>query len=67
MERLVQNWLSAESPAEAEKVAGQVEQLALCDMPTVPLGIYLPQTAYRADLQGVLAGSVRYPWNVRRV
>ncbi len=67
MERLVQNWLSAESPAEAEKVAGQVEQLALRDMPTVPLGIYLPQTAYRADLQGVLAGSVRYPWNVRRV
>ena len=67
MERLVQDWLSAESPAEAQKVAGQVEQLALRDMPTVPLGIYLPQTAYRADLQGVLAGSVRYPWSVRRV
>ena len=43
-----------------------VHALALREVPTLPLGVYFPRTAHRAELTGVLGGSVRYPWNVRR-
>lgn len=66
MEKLVSDWLNAPSPGEAERLFQSVDALALREMPTVPLGTYFPQTAYRSDLKGVLGGSVRYPWNVRR-
>jgi len=66
MEKLVSDWLNAPSPAEAERLFQSVDALALREMPTAPLGTYFPQTAYRSDLTGVLGGSVRYPWNVRR-
>lgn len=66
MEALVHDWLNAGTPAAAATLAGQIDQLALQDMPSVPLGVYFPQTAYRASLAGVLDGSVRYPWNVHR-
>lgn len=67
MEKLVSDWLYAPSPAEAERLFHSVDALALREMPTVPLGTYFPQTAYRSNLKGVLSGSVRYPWNVQRV
>jgi len=66
MERLVTAWLGAGDAAEQDRLQGEIHRLALQDVPTLPLGIYFPHTAYRTSLTGVLGGSVRYPWNVRR-
>ncbi|MFC3124394.1 ABC transporter substrate-binding protein [Pseudoroseomonas globiformis] len=66
MERLTADWLAVEDDAGRDRLTHEAHALALRDVPSLPLGIYFPKTAYRADLQGVLGGSVRYPWNVRR-
>lgn len=66
MEQLTQDWLAATDAAEQARLMGAIHALALREVPTVPLGIYFPKTGYRAELTGVLGGSVRYPWNVRR-
>lgn len=66
MERLTAAWLDATAEAEQTRLFGEIHALALREMPTLPLGIYFPKTAYRNELTGVLGGSVRYPWNVRR-
>ena len=66
IERLTSEWLYATDPAEQMRLTRAVHDLALAEMPTLPLGVYFPQTAYRAELSGVLGGSVRYPWNVKR-
>jgi peptide/nickel transport system substrate-binding protein len=66
MERMTAEWLSATSDAERDQLMHNAHALAMREVPSLPLGIYFPKTAYRADLQGVLGGSVRYPWNVRR-
>lgn len=66
MERLVGEWIEAPT-AEAQGAAqARIHQLALADVPTLSLGMFKPSMAYRTDLRGVLQGSVRYPWNVRR-
>jgi peptide/nickel transport system substrate-binding protein len=67
MERLTSEWLSASSDADRNRLVSEAHALALRDVPSLPLGIFYPKTAYRAELQGVLGGSVRYPWNVRRM
>ena len=44
----------------------RIHRLALADVPTLALGMFKPNMAYRADLDGVLSGSIRYPWNLKR-
>lgn len=66
MERLTAAWLDATDSAEQARLFGEVHALAMREVPTLPLGIYFPKTAYRNEITGVLGGSVRYPWNVRR-
>ncbi|WP_421991291.1 hypothetical protein [Roseococcus sp.] len=66
MERLTGEWLDTTADADRDRLQTSIHELALRDVPTLPLGVYFPHTAYRSDLTGVLGGSVRYPWNVRR-
>lgn len=66
MERLVSEWIYAESEEERATVKRQIHELALNDVPSIPLGIYRVTMAYRADLEDVLPGSVRYPWGIHR-
>jgi peptide/nickel transport system substrate-binding protein len=67
MEAQVAAWMSATDAAEMQRRAAAIDALAVRDMPSIPLGTYFPKTAYRTSLGGVLGGSVRYPWNVRRL
>lgn len=66
MEQLVQDWIRAPTPAAQLQVQRKIHELALADVPTLSLGMFKPNMAYRSNLQGILPGSVRYPWNVRR-
>ena len=67
VERLTVDWLAADGEKERAGLVDAIQQVTLHDVPTLPLGIFYPRTAYRTDLQGLLAGQVRFPWNIRRV
>ncbi len=66
MEGLVKDWIGATTPQDQAAAEDRIHRLALADVPTLALGMFKPNMAYRADLDGVLSGSVRYPWNLKR-
>jgi peptide/nickel transport system substrate-binding protein len=66
VEKLTADWLAADTDANRHRLVEQLDQVMLRDVPTLPLGIFYPATAYRADIGGVLAGQVRFPWNIFR-
>ncbi len=65
-EELVQKWLSATAPEEADALFRAAQARALETVPTIPLGQTYSDGAIRKDLQGVLNASVNLFWNVRR-
>ena len=48
-----------------KKLAVEIQQQALSDLPYVPLGQYFSPTAYRKDVADILDGFVIF-WNVRK-
>ncbi|MCF2870412.1 ABC transporter substrate-binding protein [Octadecabacter sp. G9-8] len=66
MERLVVDWLGAADEKAAAKLYLDVQNRAIDQVPTLPLGLSYSSGAVRADLQGALQGSVDMFWNIRR-
>ena len=66
-EQLVSQWIAAPTAEARADLQARIQQLARADLPSLPLGMFLSNMTYRADLGGVLSGNVRYPWNVQRV
>jgi peptide/nickel transport system substrate-binding protein len=65
LEELRDEWLAAPDPEARKRIATEIQRQAFEDVPYVPLGLYYLNTAYRADLTGVLNG-ISVFWNVRR-
>ena len=65
IEALRAEWLLAPDLAAQKKVCETLQLQAFKDVPYIPLGQVLAQSAYRADLQSVLTGLPVF-WNVRR-
>ncbi|MBC7801839.1 MAG: ABC transporter substrate-binding protein [Gemmatimonadaceae bacterium] len=65
IETLRDEWLQATDPAAQLSLAEQMQVQAFRDVPYVPLGQQFQQTAFRADLSGVLPGMPVF-WNVVR-
>ncbi len=65
IERLRDEWLRAPDPAAQRGLAEQLQMQAFQDVPYVPLGQQFQQTAYRAELSGILPGLPVF-WNVVR-
>ncbi len=65
IERLRDKWLRAPDPAAQRSLADQLQAQAFQDVPYVPLGQQFQQTAFRADLSGILPGMPVF-WNVVR-
>lgn len=65
-EDLVQRWLSATAPEEANALFLAAQRRALEQVPTIPLGQTHSDGAIRRDIQGALNASVNLFWNVRR-
>jgi len=65
VEALRDEWLSSPDPAAQFSLAEQIQAQAFRDVPYVPLGQQFQQTAYRAELSGVLPGMPVF-WNVVR-
>jgi len=66
-EELVQKWLSATAPEEADALFRAAQARALEMVPTIPLGQTYSDGAIRKDIRGALNASVNLFWNVRRV
>ncbi len=66
LEELRNAWFDAPDPAAQQRIAAEIQIQALQDVTFVPLGLTYPQTAYRADLTGVLPGFPPVFWNVQR-
>ncbi|WP_270934202.1 ABC transporter substrate-binding protein [Falsiroseomonas oryzae] len=65
MEELAAAWIDAPNLEAQRRIAGEMQRLALVEVPYLPLGEYFQPTAYRRDLKGVLPGPPVF-WNVRR-
>jgi peptide/nickel transport system substrate-binding protein len=65
IEELREAWLDAPELATRQRIAADMQVQAFQDVPYIPLGVYLQNTAYRNDLTGVLQGFPMF-WNVRR-
>lgn len=64
MEALNTAWLTATDTVEQKRLAMQMQELAFQDAPSVPLGQFFLNSAYRRSITGVLPGRI-VPWNVR--
>jgi peptide/nickel transport system substrate-binding protein len=62
MEALARDWLLAATSAERHKVVAAMQNLALRDVPTVPLGPFYIHTGYRTSLAGHVPGPTAVPW-----
>ena len=65
IEALRTQWIQAPDLAAQKKIAVELQQQALIDLPYVPLGQTFAPTSYAKDISGVLNGFVIF-WNVRK-
>nr|WP_328702776.1 ABC transporter substrate-binding protein [Belnapia mucosa] len=65
IEALREAWLEAPDTLEQERVARQMQDAAMEDLPFVPLGAYWQNTALRRDLVGRVSGFPIF-WGIRR-
>jgi peptide/nickel transport system substrate-binding protein len=64
-EVMVRNWIDADDPGQKQRLAVAIQNLALEEEATIPLGQFYLKTAYRSSITGILQGVGVYPWNVR--
>jgi peptide/nickel transport system substrate-binding protein len=65
IEELRDAWFDTPELAIQQRISAQMQLQAFQDVPYIPLGLVYLQTAYRADLTGVLSGWPLF-WGVRR-
>ncbi len=66
MEAFRTAWMDATEDAERKKLDVEIQERAFETVPFVPLGQYLPPSAYRSNLTGILKGAVPVFWNVSK-
>lgn len=64
-QEMVQDWIATSNHAAQTRIATAIDNLALDDVATVPLGQFFPKTAYRSSITGIWQGIGLYTWNVR--
>ena len=66
MEALRDAWFEAPDDAARKPICGEMQRLAMDELPSVPLGCFYSNTALRRDLADRLPGLSLF-WNIRRV
>jgi peptide/nickel transport system substrate-binding protein len=66
MESMRDAWMDSTDPAEQRRLDAVTQQRAFVTVPYIPLGQYLPPSAYRQSLTGILKGAVPVFWNVTK-
>ena len=65
IESLTAEWLSTAAEADRDRLAGAIHREAFDTLPSLPLGRFFINTAYRRDLKGMLEGTTPVPWNLQ--
>ena len=66
LEALRGQWLKATTLDERKKLAAAIQQRAFEVVPYLPTGQWLPKTAYRKNLKGLLQAPAYLMWNVEK-
>ncbi len=59
-------WIDAEDPAERHRLDAEFQLAAFQSVPVIPLGQYLPQTAWRSTISAPLKGQAPVFWNITK-
>jgi peptide/nickel transport system substrate-binding protein len=66
LEAAYEAWIDAPDDAERRRQAIAFQTAAFASVPSMPLGQYLPQAAWRSNLTGLLKGSAPVFWGVEK-
>ena len=66
IEQLRVEWLKASDSEARQEIAAKIQQRAFETVPYIPTGQYLPKTAYRKNVKGVINGPALFMWNVEK-
>lgn len=66
IERMRDTWMETTDEATLKRLDREIQARAFETVPFIPLGQYLPPTAWRSSLQGLLKGPVPVFWNVTK-
>ena len=66
LEGLRQDWLKAADSEERQEIATKIQERAFETVPYIPTGQYLPKTAYRKNVKGVIDAPALLMWNVEK-
>jgi peptide/nickel transport system substrate-binding protein len=66
MEAMRTAWMDSTDGAEQKRLDAEIQARAFETVPFIPLGQYLPPSAWRANLTGILKGAVPVFWNVSK-
>jgi peptide/nickel transport system substrate-binding protein len=67
IEELRTQWIKATTPDKRKKLAEAIQQRAFELVPYLPTGQWLPKTAFRKNLKGVITAPAFLMWNVEKV
>src|SRR5436189_3558446 len=65
IEELRQQFARTSNPAEAKKIAEEIQKLVIDEGVVVPMGQFVLPTAYSTNLTGVLDSPVAFFWNIK--
>ena len=66
MEAMRTAWMDSNDEAERKRLDAEIQARAFETVPFIPLGQYLPPSAWRSNLTGILKGAVPVFWNVSK-
>jgi peptide/nickel transport system substrate-binding protein len=66
VERMREAWMDGTDEAELRKLDQAIQARSFETVPFIPLGQYLPPSAWRSNLRGILKGPVPVFWNVEK-
>ena len=59
-------WMDSNDAAVRKRLDAEIQSRAFETVPFIPLGQYLPPSAWRSGLSGLLKGAVPVFWNVQK-
>jgi peptide/nickel transport system substrate-binding protein len=65
IEELRDDWLTAASLEDQQRIAAEIQRQVFIDTPYIPLGQILPSTVHRANVTDLLSGYALF-WNLRK-
>lgn len=66
VETLRERWIDSADPVEQHRLAEQIQELVLTDVFYVPLGHFVANAGWRANVSGILRAPAPIMWNVTK-